>query len=52
MITRRGLLKAFGGFIAAGFASSAYAVGVEPMLRLRTTTGATVRVLSGRLQPA
>lgn len=38
MITRRGLLKAFGGFIAAGFASSAYAVGVEPMLRLRTTT--------------
>ncbi|GLR51325.1 metallophosphoesterase [Shinella yambaruensis] len=38
MITRRGLLKAFGGFIAAGFASSAYAVGVEPMLRLRTVT--------------
>lgn len=38
MITRRGLLKAFGGFVAAGLASSAYAVGVEPMLRLRTTT--------------
>lgn len=38
MITRRGLLKAFGGFVAAGLASSAYAVGVEPMLRLRTVT--------------
>lgn len=38
MITRRGLLKAFGGVIAAGLASSVYAVGVEPMLRWRTTT--------------
>lgn len=36
MITRRGVLKAFGGVAAAGFASSAYAVGIEPMLRLRT----------------
>lgn len=38
MITRRGLLKVFGGLITAGLASSAYAVGIEPMLRLRTTT--------------
>ena len=37
MITRRGLLKAFGGLVAAGFATSAYAVGVEPVLRLGTT---------------
>lgn len=38
MLTRRGMLKAFGGLVAAGFSSSAYAVGVEPLLRLRTTT--------------
>lgn len=38
MLTRRGLLKAFGGLLAAGLSSSAYAVGVEPMLRLRTVT--------------
>ena len=38
MITRRGLLKAFGGLVAAGFASSAYAVVFEPLLRLRVTT--------------
>lgn len=38
MLTRRGMLKTFGGLFAAGFASSAYAVGIEPLLRLRTTT--------------
>lgn len=38
MLTRRGMLKAFGGLVAAGFVSSAYAVGIEPLLRLRTTT--------------
>jgi predicted MPP superfamily phosphohydrolase len=38
VLTRRGMLKAFGGMVAAGFATSAYAVGVEPMLRLCTTT--------------
>lgn len=37
MLTRRRMLKAFGGLIAAGFSSSAYAVGVEPLLRLRTS---------------
>jgi predicted MPP superfamily phosphohydrolase len=35
VITRRGMLKLFGGMVAAGFASGAYAVGIEPMLRLR-----------------
>ncbi|MGQ3211139.1 metallophosphoesterase [Shinella sp.] len=38
MLTRRGMLKTFGGLIAVGLASSAYAVGIEPLLRLRTTT--------------
>jgi predicted MPP superfamily phosphohydrolase len=38
VLTRRGVLKAIGGLFAAGLASSAYAVGVEPLLRLRTTS--------------
>ncbi len=38
MITRRGLLKICGGLVAAGFASSAYAVVFEPLLRLSVTT--------------
>lgn len=38
MLTRRGVLKAAGGLFAAGFSTSAYAVGVEPLLRLNTTT--------------
>lgn len=36
MITRRGLLKALGGLVFTGFATSSYAFGIEPMLRLRT----------------
>lgn len=38
LLTRRGMLKAFAGLCAAGFSTSAYAVGIEPLLRLQTTT--------------
>lgn len=36
MITRRGLLRALGGLAFTCFATSSYAFGIEPMLRLRT----------------
>jgi predicted MPP superfamily phosphohydrolase len=37
MITRRHLIRSFGGLSALGLSTAAYGVGVEPLLRLRVT---------------